>query len=167
MSRVPPPHRAAAYDPYEDDPGAIPEADRALFAQRVLGLYAAGKSVAVIAFEEGCDHTIVHTLIREQTAEIRQNNRQIMEERFLQQDLGIQKLIAKCMEELTLKFSTDVVRTLVTLYERQAKLWAVDRPSASGETRGRDWAMTAPEDELLRRAKAMGIRLPEKITGLA
>lgn len=171
--RKPPPHRAPEFDPDAEDADGIPEADRTLFAERVLREYAKGKKPEVIAFEERVNHWTVYEVIREAVRTIREKNADFVENTFLQQDLGLRHLIVRCMEAVERAaahvpplLDRDAVKILIMLYERQAKLTGIDRArNPEREPTGLDWLKTATDEDLKKRAKNIGLRLPESIIG--
>lgn len=154
----------------DEDRDGIPEVDRIVYARRVLLRYAQGVSIDVIAFEDSVSHWTVEAVIREAAREVREENRQFMESAFLQQDLGIQHLIRRCMESVERHAAAepplldrDSVRILITLYERRSKLLGLDKSLGDGSYRSADWMRTATQEELCRRAGTLGIRLPASI----
>jgi hypothetical protein len=163
--------RPGAFDPEEEDIDSIPEADRALFGKRVLERYARGVRPDTIAFEEHVGVQTVYEVIREAARQVREESREFVEHKFLQQDLGVQHLIVRCMEAVERAAAhdppilhCDAIKLLIQLYDRQAKLTGIDRArNPEREPTGMDWLKTASEDDLKKRAKNLGIRLPESI----
>lgn len=142
--------------------------DEDLLAIKVLDQYKLGKSAEEIARGLHCDHWTVHAAIRKAAEECRANLREEIEEAFLAQKLGLEHLVQRCMEQIERAavvggFDANAVKSLILVYDRQAKLLALDKSHTAAGKDQYAWMQGASESELRRQAAARGIRLPESI----
>lgn len=163
--------------PPREDPDVsetVYDMDKALFEQRCLQAYARGQSVTEIARTEDVDRGTIYLVIKQAAESAREGNREYAEQAFVQQDLGLKLLIRRAHDAVEHaandsppRFDKDAVRVLILLYERQSKLLGIDRARAFGERDRNEWLQTASDQELLKRAKALGIRVPDSIVSAA
>ena len=136
---------------------------------RILERFSRGVSITQIAFEERVERTIVGRVIKAAADELRDKIRSRIEQSVLAQDTGLTALIARCWEAIDRAanhdppmFDKDAVKSLLLVYERQAKLLGLDR--ARGGKDDKSWMRDgAGEEELKKRARELGIKLPAPI----
>lgn len=144
------------------------ELDTALRDEYVLKLYVRGDSVLSIAAGSHLSVPTVHNIIRRLATVVRDRARELCEERFLQQDAGLQVMIKSCMARITDAagevipvFDKDAVSCLIKIYDRMSKLHGMDKGKVVAQSGLYAWLDTASQDDLIRVAKTYGIQLPE------
>lgn len=138
----------------------------------VLDRYTKGESAASIATALGFDFWKVHAAIRRAAEECRDQQRELIEEAFLRQLRGIDHIILRCMEAIERGaaqkpvpvFDEKAVKALLMAYDRQGKLMGMDKGGKQGGCDSYAWMATATKEELVDRAKRIGLALPGSIT---
>lgn len=143
----------------ENDPAN--KLDRELMIKRVIALRSEGKSTDQIATVLDMPARTVRNWLSEATAEIKADNRDFLAEKFAIHNHRCEWLYQRVMKELKERFSTDLIKTLLLILDRQARLLGLDK---SGQARKdiNAWIESATDEQLIAEAKKYNIPIPEK-----
>ncbi len=133
----------------------------------ILDRYVSGLEPAAICKELGCDLLTVRSAIREAARQVRESLHDLLQERFMAQDCGLRKVIARAMAVLEKGFCPKAASAVIAAYERQSRLLGLDRAKLDDTHSSIAWMQKLTEQELRDRAKALGIKLPEPIAPVA
>lgn len=115
-------------------------------------------SYRAIADEVGTSIDNVRYYIKKYVNETKAKHLDMLDERFVSQDDTINYLLSLVLERLKLGYDRDSIKLAITLLERQSKLHGLDRNSK--EMNQETWMEKASNEELVKYAESMGLRLP-------
>lgn len=135
----------------------------------ILDGRAEGKPIEKIADEIGISRTHAFRLMQGAIADARVENSLRVQQRAYEHDLRCELLYSLAIEHAIRvskagDFSPDAVRLALSVLERQAKLWGLDRKTEKGKNGMADWSDKASLDDLIREAKRLGVTVPEKFS---
>lgn len=130
----------------------------------ILDGIARGKMQSAMARELGVSIPTVARIVKELADEARRRNRERVEEAMMAQDVRLERLYRYCIDRIEKAegFDRDAIRLAILVCERQAKLLGLDKVKAPGGPQGRDWMTDMPDSELIREAKRLNIKIPER-----
>ena len=131
----------------------------------ILRMRSGGLSMVEIAEQTGLSLATVMRRLKEIADDTRDRHVEIADEMFAVHQARLEALYRKINERIAQLevFDDRVFRAAVMVLERQAKLLGLDREKRdTGRAGQNDWIESATADEVVRRAKELGINVPEK-----
>jgi hypothetical protein len=128
----------------------------------VIRLRAEGKSTIQIGEKLGVPDRTVRNWLAEASAELRAENRAFAAEMFTIHQQRCEDLYARVRKKLKNQFSIDLVKVALLILDRQSRLLGLDRAGRGNTPMSNDWLENATTQELIDRAKELGVPVPEK-----
>ncbi len=94
--------------------------------------------------------------------ECRAKNVDIIDTAFWEQKELIDLLIQRCMVQLLRRFDHNILKCILLLLERQAKLMGLDKAGKPVNPVTSEWFGNMSNEELIEKARTMGLQIPQE-----
>lgn len=136
-------------------------------ADEILRLRAAGHTYSQIAQQTGVEERQAKRAVRDTVLAVRADLSDDVAEMFLLHHERLENLFRIVRERIENQpaFDDRPFKLAITILERQARLWALDRtgPAGNGKDKGTyDWLQNATPSDLIAEAERYGIKVPER-----
>lgn len=140
---------------------------------KLLEYRAQGLNTKQAAEKVGVSPQHAAKLIADAVAHVRENTDNLVQQRILEHDAKLEWMYNECAKQMQRlaelnAFDDKVLRAAVSILDRQAKLWGLDKAKqGTGGSSRLDWLDTASSAALMAEAERYGIKIPEPFKAAA